>query len=105
MAATIKRIEVTSSTSAADTEAATIRTTMMRLGCGPTTSSRRSMTNSKKCRSSRKPMIVIIAMRKRMMSSPANSTRWGMSSSPRPMSSAMPRQAKARRKRQKKIAP
>jgi hypothetical protein len=105
IAAVMKRIDVTSSTSAAATAASTIMTTMIRRGCGPTIRSMRSITDSKKCSSSRKPITVIIAIRKRMMSNPANSMRCAISSSPVARSRKSPMQAKASRCFQKKIAP
>jgi len=46
-----------------------------------------------------------MAIRKSMMSSPANSIIWGISINPKVIRAVMPRKAKARRKGQKRRVP
>ncbi len=93
----MKRIEVTSSTSAAVTIETTSIAGNSRRARWLTASRSRSIRTSKNFLSSRNPMTVIIATRNRMMSRLANSSRCGMSISLRVSNAVVPTKANASR--------
>jgi hypothetical protein len=98
-------MDVTSSTKAAERAPTAISTMMSKTGRGPTYRMRLLTNDSKNWFSSRNPTKIIIPIRKRIMSNPANSMRWGISRSPKVSRSEIPRSAKGNRNRQKRIVP
>ncbi len=103
--ALMKRMEVTSSTRAAETAARTMRAVRSSAARRSRYPRPFSMTTSKKRRSSMKPMTIIMATRKRITSRLANSMRWGMSRTPVARSAVVPLKAKAKRNFQKSKVP
>jgi len=75
------------------------------MGLGPTYWIRALTKDSKKWFSSRYPTVIIIPIKKRMISSPANSMRWEISRSPKTKRSEIPINAKGSRNGQKRIVP
>jgi hypothetical protein len=105
MVAVINRIEVTSSTNAADIPPTTMSVVTRRTGLDPTYRIRVLTRVSKKWFSSRYPTKIIIPIKKRMMSSPANSIRLEISRRPKTKRREIPINAKGSRNGQKRIVP
>jgi hypothetical protein len=103
--AVIKRMEVTSSTNAAERAPTIMRVTTRRRGLGPIYRMRVFTSDSKKWFSSKYPTKIIIPIRKRMMSNPANSMRWGTSRRLKRRRRKISINEKESRNRQKRIVP
>lgn len=103
--ALMKRIDVTSSTRAAERAAMAISEAMRTLARAGRRTNAFSTTTSKKRRSSKKPTMIIMPIKKRMISRLANSMRWGRSRTFVTSRAQMPTRAKAKRNRQKSRVP
>jgi len=103
--ALMKRIDVTSSTRAAETNEMANSATISFFAEPPMYGSTFSSKASKKWLFSKYPMMIIIPTRNRMTSRLANSMRCGTSKRPLARRTAMPTKANAKRKGQKSKVP